>query len=252
MKIIKLKCSSCGAALEVEEDMEICLCEYCGSKVLIDRGAEYYNHELEKIKIDQKHEINKRKAQYEHIRKMKEMNQNKRSNFNTNSSRLNPVNLMLIISLCMIVLPAILMSLSENKVKNTCNEIEECIQVGNYDEARRLLRQLELDEFQDNEEIVAEYSILIENALRENNPDMIREIEIPRDSSEFTKLTVEEVQELLSNLGFINIEIAETNEDLFEAFFGVRVESVSINGEYDFSEGDEFPDNAEVIIIPEP
>lgn len=251
MKIIKLKCSSCGAALEVEEDLEFCLCEYCGSKVLIDRGAEYYSHELERTKTDQEHEINKRKAQYEHIKEMEELEKEKEKIRSDNKEILH---IFLFMSFLIIILIALYVYEEHEKRKPEIlfDEIEECVQDGKYDEASRLLRQIERNEYYSDEDTIAEYSILIEDARRENNPDMIREIAIPRDSSEFTKLTVEEARDLLSSLGFYNIEIVETTEDLFEVFVGVRVESISINGEYDFSEGDEFPDNAEVIIIPEP
>lgn len=255
MKIIKLKCSSCGATLEVEEDMEICLCEYCGSKVLIDKGAEYYSHELERTKTAQKHEINKRKAQYEHIKEMEELEKEKEKIRSDNK-----LFLRLFLFWCFLIILFIILSIAlcvyedhkKRKSEILFEEIEECVQDGNYDEASRLLRQIERNEYYSDEDTIAEYSILIEDARRENNPDMIREIAISRDSSEFTKLTVEEARDLLSSLGFYNIEIVETTEDLFEDFVGVRVESISINGEYDFSEGDEFPDNAEVIIIPEP
>ncbi len=39
MKIIKMKCQSCGANLEVDPNREYMFCKYCGEKQLIDDGT---------------------------------------------------------------------------------------------------------------------------------------------------------------------------------------------------------------------
>lgn len=41
MKIVKLKCQNCGAALEINE--KIAYCAYCGEKLLIDHEAQKRN-----------------------------------------------------------------------------------------------------------------------------------------------------------------------------------------------------------------
>jgi len=39
MKLIKLKCESCGAVLKVNEDLKKISCNYCGSEFLVDDGS---------------------------------------------------------------------------------------------------------------------------------------------------------------------------------------------------------------------
>ena len=36
IEFIKLKCPSCGADLNVDSSLDICYCQYCGSRILID------------------------------------------------------------------------------------------------------------------------------------------------------------------------------------------------------------------------
>ena len=39
MELIKMKCQSCGANLEVDPDREFMFCKYCGEKQLINDGT---------------------------------------------------------------------------------------------------------------------------------------------------------------------------------------------------------------------
>lgn len=53
MKIIQLKCPSCGSALEAEDNLETFYCKYCGQKIILaDQkksviGAKMFNSLLE-------------------------------------------------------------------------------------------------------------------------------------------------------------------------------------------------------------
>jgi DNA-directed RNA polymerase subunit RPC12/RpoP len=53
MNIIKMKCSNCGADLELDLDHLMIYCPYCGEKLLIDVGN-YDNVLVEKEKTKQK------------------------------------------------------------------------------------------------------------------------------------------------------------------------------------------------------
>lgn len=64
----------------------------------------------------------------------------------------------------------------------------------------------------------------------------------------FTNLTMEEAQSELLDFGFYHIEIREVEIDLFHGYSTRIVKSISIDNESDFFEGDEFPDNAHVVI----
>ncbi len=55
-EVIELKCNSCGAMLNYDEDHEIMFCPYCGSKNLIVVSDSV---KIEKIKSNKEVEINK-------------------------------------------------------------------------------------------------------------------------------------------------------------------------------------------------
>ena len=45
MKLLTLKCPSCGGHLSIEEDRDFIFCQYCGTKIIIDRDNEFtYRH----------------------------------------------------------------------------------------------------------------------------------------------------------------------------------------------------------------
>lgn len=75
------------------------------------------------------------------------------------------------------------------KFDEIVEDIEECIDDEDYDEAWRLLRQLQrMNISQSEREIINQYSVfLIEDGICEENPDKIDEIEITRDASDFYK-----------------------------------------------------------------
>ena len=47
MKLTEMTCPSCGADLKLDADCAKAVCEYCGSSVLIDDGAEFRDAERE-------------------------------------------------------------------------------------------------------------------------------------------------------------------------------------------------------------
>ncbi|MBR1770879.1 MAG: hypothetical protein IJ747_02495 [Lachnospiraceae bacterium] len=76
MKLIDLRCSSCGAMMQVNPDLKKVVCNYCGSELLIDDESKKieiansyeYGYEAEKGKI---------KAQEEKLLEQKEKNKRK-------------------------------------------------------------------------------------------------------------------------------------------------------------------------------
>lgn len=75
------------------------------------------------------------------------------------------------------------------------------------------------------------------------------EIAIPMSSSEYEGDNYQQVLNELKNAGFTNVQTAE-NPDLVVGWITKdgEVERVSINGDYDFEEGDIFPKDAKVLI----
>lgn len=77
MKLIDLRCSSCGAIMQVNPDLKKVICNYCGNELLIDDESKKieiansyeYGYEVEKGRI---------KAQEEKMMEQKEKNKRKK------------------------------------------------------------------------------------------------------------------------------------------------------------------------------
>lgn len=250
MEIVKLECPSCGAALESEDDIEVFFCKYCGAKILFDRENDKYYEESFQYKTV--------KTKLEHEKSIEKMRMDERASIGKNIDKKIKIFIKCYIIYFIISVVALVLiygglflwyHTEQKKYDEIIEDIEECIDDEDYDEAGRLLRQLQrMDILQSEEEIINQYSVLIEDGIREEDPDKIKEIEITRDASDFTNLTMEEAQSELLDLGFYHIETREVVVGSFHHYSTRIVRSISIDNESDFSEGDEFPDNAHVVI----
>ena len=63
--LIKLKCTSCGANLSIEEKRDILFCQYCGAKLILDNENEYIYRHIDEADI--------KRAETEQIVKLKEL-----------------------------------------------------------------------------------------------------------------------------------------------------------------------------------
>ena len=68
MKLVKLKCESCGAMLKVNEDLKKVCCNYCGAEFLIDDGSTTHTYrKIDEARIKEseiKDKINARELEY--------------------------------------------------------------------------------------------------------------------------------------------------------------------------------------------
>lgn len=70
MKFYDLKCPNCNANLEVEDDLDIFYCKYCGTKIMLEgRSKDAINAKVQIYSIDKATEL--RKAEMEHEIEMK-------------------------------------------------------------------------------------------------------------------------------------------------------------------------------------
>lgn len=62
IKLIKLQCPNCGASLDIDASLQTCFCQYCGTKILIDRVDEEHiletalNYDLERRRLENERE----------------------------------------------------------------------------------------------------------------------------------------------------------------------------------------------------
>lgn len=72
MKIVSLKCPSCGSTLYPEDGLEIFYCQYCGTKIILDEQSDSAINAKAKIKMQEN------KLSYKERMKLIEMEENKR------------------------------------------------------------------------------------------------------------------------------------------------------------------------------
>lgn len=68
MRIVQLKCPSCGSSLQVEDSLETFFCQYCGQRIILADQDEY----IVKAKVDleaMKHEERMYRMQTEEKRR---------------------------------------------------------------------------------------------------------------------------------------------------------------------------------------
>lgn len=68
--LIKLKCTSCGANLSVEEKRDFLFCQYCGTKLIIDNENEFIYRHIDEADI--------KRAETEQLVKLKELEINEK------------------------------------------------------------------------------------------------------------------------------------------------------------------------------
>lgn len=86
MKLIKMKCESCGATLKVKENIDKIHCEYCGAEILIDDDATELQR-VEEVKLKarkENHEQSMRERQELHEQKLKQRKELEESNSTLN------------------------------------------------------------------------------------------------------------------------------------------------------------------------
>ena len=66
MRLQAIKCSECGANLDLEEELKFCFCKYCGCKIILDDNLQTIIHR----KID---EARIREAEYKEKVRLKEL-----------------------------------------------------------------------------------------------------------------------------------------------------------------------------------
>lgn len=71
IRLIKLQCPNCGAALEVDSSLKTCFCQYCGTKILIHNENEKIVRKVDEAKI--------RQAELDHDLEMRRMDMAKDS-----------------------------------------------------------------------------------------------------------------------------------------------------------------------------
>lgn len=64
MQFHQLKCPNCGASLEVEDELDVFFCKYCGTKIIVDGRSDTAIRAKADIKLAEK-EIERQQIEHE-------------------------------------------------------------------------------------------------------------------------------------------------------------------------------------------
>ncbi len=263
MNIVSVKCPNCGASIDLDPDNLSNYCAKCGAKLMLDieqiqelliakeetrRKQIESDKEIELQKIKQEEYIIDKKIEHKHAM----------------SVIMIPVGILLLLFLGIALL---FMSMDGTfakwgdsskikQLKSLSSQIEECVNDRDYDQAEVFNRQLnvvvgELEYYKNKETWESQYSIyriLIEKSKRENEKAEPSSIKITYSDEALKKNTVSDVKEYFEEIGFWNIQSSPVSKDFFSFWASDPIKDISINGDKDFTEGDEFLDDSEVII----
>ncbi len=66
IEFIKLKCPSCDADLRIDSSLNVCYCQYCGTRILIDGQSDTVINAKKEIEMQkEKHRAEKEKREFE-------------------------------------------------------------------------------------------------------------------------------------------------------------------------------------------
>lgn len=269
--IQEMKCPACGAPIELNEGIEAVICEYCGTKIFVD--DEFYKyHRILKAQVEAKHR--EAKDQFE-LEKEKEAFENRRDVINT--YRQKPIEATAVL-LCTAWLFA---NIIKGHVGLAHFTIEFAVILWAMGEQKRprffsnLGLHLKHNKGQASVFIISMMLMLAsisdrlymglflislcglvwsvktgkKTDLFADNENDTTYVYVRNNAIHYTGKPYDEAIEELRACGFSDI-VAIQKRDLVKGWFAKAgdVISISINGDKSFSEGQEYPSEAKVIV----
>ena len=265
LNIAKLECPCCGATLDVNDELDIFYCKYCGSKLIaedLDKGRLKARLKIYELQQQERMQQSEHEFQQHEIQE-----ERKQRRFEAILEAFDGKLVPLVLAVILLVAMHISTSLPSSEelehdelvaeLKSIELEIQSDIKSGNYDEALLKTKQLVLDDNWSSKEEKTwaqkrkEYEEVIREKIQErdsSNPDYMY---APKSSKEFKKLTGQQAFDLFTATGFTNVSIIEVPDDSGFLVFGKKsgkVEHVNFGGLTDFTTSDSCKLDDKIVI----
>lgn len=213
VKFTTVKCPECGASLQMEEGREKMFCSYCGSQVVMTNENEYIYRHIDEAGIKQ--------AETERIVKLKELEM---------ESQANGIKKILIVvwlvSTAVLLLLGVIGMSTDSEGLTMCLLLGMCVGmwggIGLFGLAKKKKRTVV-------------------------NAD---EVIISESMADYSDKNFNSVLMLYKSAGFKNVNAVPMNDlNIFTMKNNGKVDSVSINGEDDFDEGDVFSKSSHITVM---
>lgn len=228
-KMVPAICTQCGAQLEVDSEREEAFCQYCGTQFIVEKAINSYNVHNAKIEHVETMNINKRGA-VESVLNFVEGQQNKKQQKIDEEKRLKE-------------------EMRRREEEKSSRRNEKIIMI--FGAIVHFL--LDKKNWKRNYSILGAVVIVIIIlsliGVSRDKPDHTGEAKTPSGSSAQKGRDYKDVIDNFEEKGFTNIQ-TEVLDDLITGWLTKdgEVESVSVDGNEDYSPDDWYPNDVEVII----
>ena len=220
--LVQMKCPSCGANLEVEEDREFVFCQYCGTKILINDENKFTYRHIDDAEI-------KRAETEQYVRlKQLEMEEKKRiDNKNATKTKIVISLILLTVGILMITLSSLAGSAS-----------------GDSNSGFGMVAMIGFFPI-----MGAAYIWLFSAKKEDEDDDLGDKVKVPSSITDYEKKSYMAIESMFISAGFKNIKCVPLN-DLSVGILKKpgMVESITINGHKITSGGRKFSPDAMVVI----
>lgn len=212
VKFTTVKCPECGASLQMEEGREKMFCSYCGSQVIMTNENEYIYRHIDEAGIKQ--------AETDRIVKLRELEMESQEN----GTKKILIAVWLVSTAVLLLLGVIGMN-TDSEGLMMCMLLGMCVgmwgEIGIFGLGKKKKRTV----------VSVDEAIISESMANYNDKN-------------FNSIVM-----LYKSAGFMNVNAVPMNDlNLFTMKNNGKVDSVSINGEEDFDEGDVFSKNSHITI----
>ena len=212
VKFTTVECPSCGASFEMEEGREKMFCSYCGSQVVMTNENEYIYRHIDEAEIKQ--------AETDRIVKLRQLEMESQENKNRK-----------ILITVWLVATAVLLLLGIIGMSTDVDGLIMCFVLGIN---------------------VAGWGGIGLLGLKNKKKRVVAgadEVVISESMADYSGKNYNNVVMLFRSAGFKNVNAVPLNDlNMFTMKNNGKVDSVSINGDEEFEEGDIFPKNSHVAI----
>lgn len=211
IQFISVKCPDCGAELSIDNSREFAFCSYCGAKVMVHNDNEHIYRNIDEARI--------KEAETDRIVKLRQLDMEEKSSFSRKS-----MIIAWAVSTGVLLLLGIIGFTVDNMGMGMCMMFAMLVGMSGF---------LFLDNGKKKPKVVVG-----------TNQAMITGAMVDAVEKNYNNAVL-----LFKGAGFTNVTPVPLNDlGMFNQRKNGQVETITINGNEEFEEGDVFPKNANILI----
>ena len=250
-------CPQCGGSLNPINGLDTYMCPHCGNKVFMSGMSKAaYDARVNLKKIEQEERLENKKLSHE--KDLVKIQTDYTRKANTKKGILISLGLIiptLILLIVFVIYPDHKKKQLQKQVTNLAEEVESYLEDEEYNKAEKannLLKQKVMELSKDD--WITWMDVYLGNAYeitlgkREQSGEKPKKVTLKADLEEIDDMDKNDVVDYLIKQGFVNISCASRKAKIYQDHY-YEVDDITIEGEDDYSAGEVFYDDDEVIIL---